>query len=117
LNLSRDSTARWTHVATVEIGQDVPNFIDLVSDPSLHFRAESSDRSPGGFQWFEIFVDDARGEAHCARTVWTVLTALQKAAAAGALPDFRIITGEHWLTVGAVFANAPEVDAMSHAGA
>jgi len=104
----------WVHVGTVELGQNVLGLVDIVADPSIQFLAETSIESPPGFQWIELFVDESRGTRHCVQTMCALLTTLQRLAAKGVLPDFRIISGEHWLAVGAELAiqdvQAPPAD-------
>jgi hypothetical protein len=99
-NRSRDSSGAWRHIATVEIGQDVPDFDALVGDPAIRFRAEASETSPAGYQWFEFYVDENAGDRACARTAWALLTSLERLHANGELHDFRIIHGKQWLALG-----------------
>jgi len=99
-NTSRDTSGDWRHIATVEIGQDVPDFKTLVDDKSIRFRAESSDKSPAGFQWFEFYVDANAGDRACARAAWALLSALKRLHESGGLEALRIIYGQQWLDLG-----------------
>ena len=99
-NKARDASGDWRHVATVEIGQDVPDFGALVGDTSIRFRAEPSNKSPVGYQWFEFYVDADAGDRACARAAWALLSALKHLHEEGGLDDFRIIHGRQWLHLG-----------------
>ena len=94
----------WVHVGTVELGQNVLGLVDIVGNPDIQFLAEPCADSPPGFQWIELFVDESLGTRHCVRTMCALLVTLQQLADRGVLPDFRIISGEHWLAVGAELA-------------
>ncbi len=92
---------KWPHVATIELGQNAVRLEDMVDDPSIVFRTERSAQSPEDAQWLEIYVDDSLGTRRLVRIVCSLLRGLQRLAANGVLPDLRIISGEHWLEVGA----------------
>jgi hypothetical protein len=93
--------ATWFHASTVETQQSVLSLAELLNEADSDFRSEISPESPAGCHWFEIFVDESLGTLHCTRTVCRLLGRLLKMSADGVLPNFRIISGEHWLAVGA----------------
>jgi len=83
------------------MGQNAIHLEDLVDDPAIVFRCKKSEQSPEDAQWLELFVDDSLGTHRLVRIVCSLLRSLQRLAANGVLPDLRVISGEHWLQVGA----------------
>jgi hypothetical protein len=46
-----------------------------------------------------LVVDSTEGERRCARTAWTVLNAMQKAADLGCIDRYRVLEGSQWLSM------------------
>jgi hypothetical protein len=99
-NQPRDNSTTWRHVATIEIGQDVPDFSRLVDDSAIRFRVEASPQSPVGYQWFDFYVDAAATNRDSARTTWALLWSLKRLHEAGELGEFRIVRGQQYLDLG-----------------
>jgi hypothetical protein len=99
-NDARDDSTGWRHVATIEIGEDIPDFRKLVDDSAIRFRAEASQRSPRGYQWFDFYVDAKASAREAARIAWALLWNLKRLHETGQLHDFRIIHGQQYLDIG-----------------
>jgi len=100
MSISYQGEAHWRRVAVIEVGADFDNLDAVLADPSLDFRLQPSAESPSGYAWFDLLVDADKGERRCARTAYAVLTAMQRIANDGDIPDFRIVTGHQWLRLG-----------------
>lgn len=87
-------------MATIEVRDDFDNLGHLLADPRLDFRLERASESPAGYVWFNLLIDASKGERRCARTAYALLSAVQRIAADGGIPDFRIVAGEQWLQIG-----------------
>lgn len=98
MNLRLSESADWRQYATVEVADRAHDFRQLVRDESLRFRADRAEQSPTGYRWYDIYIDVSMGERRAARAAWSILTALRQSAQDGLLEDFRILSGEHWLT-------------------
>jgi hypothetical protein len=108
VNLTLNPFGNWHRVATVEVSSRVKDLPGLVQDDSLKFRLVEVDSPRRRFRRFDLIVDSTEGERRCARTAWTVLTAMQNAATVGCIDQFRVIEGNHWLSMfGARPANLP----------
>jgi hypothetical protein len=99
-NDARDLSTDWRHVATIEIGEDVPDFRKLIDDSTIRFRAEASQRSPRGYQWFDFYVDAKASAREAARIAWALLSQLKRLHDTGQLQDFRIVHGKQYLDFG-----------------
>ncbi|MGH8173744.1 MAG: hypothetical protein ACREPX_11395 [Rhodanobacteraceae bacterium] len=89
----------WRPVAIVEVPEGTDNFLQLVRDSTLPFRAEPTPQAPAGFRWYQISVESDVGD-RIAQTAWAVLSALQDASDKGFLEGLRIVNGRHWLAIG-----------------
>lgn len=87
-------------MATIEVRDPFDDLGRLLADMSLDFRLEPAHESPTGYLWFNLLIDASKGERRCARTAYALLSALQRIAAEGGIPDFRIVAGEQWLQLG-----------------
>lgn len=99
MDSSFGSSQGWRPVAIVEVPEGTDNFLQLVRDNTLPFRAEPTPQAPAGFLWYQISVESDVGE-RIARTAWAVLTALKNASDQGFLEGLRIVNGRHWLAMG-----------------
>jgi hypothetical protein len=89
----------WRRVATVEVGPRVMDLPVLVQDDTLRFQLVEATSPRRSFRRFDLVVDSTEGERRCARTAWTVLSAMREAATHGCLDQFRVIEGDHWFTL------------------
>jgi hypothetical protein len=112
MNLRLTESTEWRQCALIEVSESTPDFFQLVRNDALQFRVQRAERSPTGYQWYELWVDASNGERRFARTAWSVLTALKRSAQEGFLEDFRIVVGEDWLTIGENSADV-DVDGMA----
>lgn len=85
-----------------ELGPDPRPLLDDI-DPSLVIARSAS--SPAGFSWFELGVKGHPIERQAA-IAGAALRVLSDAAAGGALLDFRIIRGAHFLDMATPAADA-----------
>ena len=99
MDTSFGNSQGWRPVAIVELPEGTDNFLQLVRDNELHFRAQPTPQAPAGFHWYEISVENAVGD-RIARSAWAVLTALTNASDQGFLDGLRIVNGRHWLAMG-----------------
>jgi hypothetical protein len=88
---------QWCFMATVEVADHAPDLAEILADLDFAFRLEPAAASPPNVRWFNLLVDARRGERRCGYTAHKLLSALQRIAASGELPGFRIIVGERWL--------------------
>jgi hypothetical protein len=109
---ARALTRAWRHVATIEVGQDLPDFKQLVDDSTVRFRIEPSPRSPAGYRWFDFYLEAAATSRDAARTTWALLWRLKRLHESGELKDFRIVRGQQYLDLGDANA-AMGVDGMT----
>jgi hypothetical protein len=100
VSISYQGEERWRRMGVIEVRADFDNLDTVLADPSLDFRLQPSAESPAGYAWFDLLVDSAKGERRCARTAYAVLTAMQRIAGDGDIPDFRIVNGHQWLRLG-----------------
>ena len=96
----------WCFMATVEVADNAPDLAAILADLDFAFRLEPAAASPPNVRWFNLLVDARRGERRCGHTAHRLLSALQRIAASGELPGFRIIVGERWLDEHALGAAA-----------
>ena len=89
----------WRRVATVEVGARVKDLPTLVQDNTLKFRLVEADSSRRTFRRYDLVVDSTEGERRCVRTAWAVLSAMREAATHGCIDQFRVIEGNHWLSL------------------
>ena len=99
MNLTLNPFGNWHRVATVEVSSRVRNLPDLVQDDMLKFRLVEAHSPRRSFRRYDLVVDSTEGERRCARTAWTVLNAMQKAAAVGCIDQFRVVEGSAWLSM------------------
>jgi hypothetical protein len=98
--ISYRNESQWSPMATIEVGENCEDLAALVADESLDFRLQPAAQSPAGYRWFDLTVDASKGERRCARTAFALLSAMQRIADKGGIPDFRIVRGHHWLQLG-----------------
>lgn len=112
MSISYQGEPSWRLMGVVEVREDFDHLADLLTDATFDCRLQPSAESPAGFAWFDLLVDAAKGERRCARTAYAVLTALQRIADDGDIPEFRIVTGHQWLRIGepAADGNEPMLD-------
>jgi hypothetical protein len=108
----QNDSPSWRHVATIEIGDSIPDFHALLDDSAIRFRVESAQQSPEGFRWFDFYVDADAGSRAGARTAWALLWRLKRLNESGQLKEFRIIHGQNYLDLGDANA-AMGVDGMT----
>lgn len=89
----------WRRVATIEVGPRVTDLPTLVQDDTLRFQLVEADSSRSSFRRYDLVVDSTEGERRCARTAWAVLSAIREAATHGCIDQFRVIEGNHWLSI------------------
>jgi hypothetical protein len=99
VNITLNPFGNWHRVATVEVSSSVKDLPALVQDDSLKFRLVETDSPRRRFRRFDLIVDSTEGERRCARTAWIVLNAMQNAATLGCLDQFRVIEGNHCLSM------------------
>jgi len=87
----------WRCMATVEVSSRVKDLPALVQDDTLKFRLVEVDSPRRTFRRYDLVVDSTEGERRCARTTWTVLSAMQEAANHGCIDKYRVIEGNQWL--------------------
>lgn len=100
MSISLGQESNWRQMATIEVRDDFDDFASVLADLSLDFRIEPAHESPPGYIWFHLLIDAGKGERRCARTAYALLTAMQRIAEEGSIPDFRIVAGEQWLQIG-----------------
>lgn len=84
-------------VATVEIA-DATSSVDLLSfTPEKSCQLRPRIKSPAGYQWFDLAIDEDMGEIMTAKLAGSVLQAMQERADRGQLEGFRIVVGKQWL--------------------
>ncbi len=89
----------WRRVATVEVSSHVRDLPALVQDDTLKFRLVEADSPRRRFRRYDVVVDSTGGDRRTARTAWAVLSAMQEAARHGCLDHYRLIEGNHWLSL------------------
>ena len=89
----------WRRVATVEVGPRVKDLPTLVQDDTLRFQLVEAESPRRSFRRYDLLVDSTEGERRCARTAWAVLSAMREAATHGCIDQFRVIEGNHWLSL------------------
>jgi hypothetical protein len=89
------SSGNWSVVATIEVEARVPLVMHLPKE-STGFRMMQRVTAPQGYAWVDICVDLSSGMLHAAQVARTVLAELASCNLAG----FRVISGEHYLTMG-----------------
>ena len=99
MNLTLNPFGNWHCVATVEVSSRVKNLPALVQDDTLTFRLVESHSPRRSFRRYDLVIDSTTGERRCARTAWTVLTAMQHAADIGCIDKYRVIEGNQWLSM------------------
>ncbi|MGH8172282.1 MAG: hypothetical protein ACREPX_04000 [Rhodanobacteraceae bacterium] len=105
MSISYQGEPRWRLMAVIEVREDFGHLASVLKDPSLDFRLQASSESPRGYAWFDLLVDADKGERRCARTAHAVLTALQRIADDGDIPEFRIVNGHQWVRLGEAAAD------------
>ena len=108
MTITLNPFGNWRRVATVEVSARVRDLPALVQDDTLTFRLVEADSARRSFRRYDLVVDSATGERRCARTAWTVLTAMQHAADLGCIDRYRVIDGNQWLSM---FKQAPAASA------
>ena len=99
MSITLNPFGNWHRVATVEVSSRIRDLPALVQDDSLNFRLVETDCPRRRSRRFDLVVDSAEGTRRCARTAWTVLSAMQHAAADGCIEQFRVIEGHQWLSM------------------
>jgi hypothetical protein len=99
VNLTLNPFGKWHRVATVEVSSRVRDLPTLVQDDRLKFRLVEADSPRRSFRRYDLIVDSTEGERRCARTAWTVLSAMRDAAAAGCIDRYRGLEGSQWLSM------------------
>lgn len=89
----------WRRVATVEVSSRVNDLPALVQDDTLKFRLVEADSPRRRFRRYDVIVDSTEGNRRCARTAWAVLSAMREAASHGCIDHYRVIEGNHWLSL------------------
>jgi hypothetical protein len=90
---------KWRRVATVEVGPRVKDLPTLVQDDTLRFQLVEAESPRRSFRRYDLLVDSTEGERRCARTAWAALSAMREAATHGCIDQFRVIEGNHWLSL------------------
>lgn len=101
-------------MAVVEIGDEVDGLDELIQEDGPLYQWRAVD-SPKGYFWYELHVDSVGTEYRAARTAWAVLSALQRLAEQGKLPDFRIVSGGELLNMPPLDAQSADESAHPHA--
>jgi hypothetical protein len=109
VNLTLNPFGKWHRVATVEVSSRVRDLPTLVQDDRLKFRLVEADSPRRSSRRYDLVVDSTEGERRCARTAWTVLNAMQKAAELGCIDRYRVVEGGQWLSM----FEAPRATAVS----
>jgi hypothetical protein len=99
MNITINPFGDWRRVATVEVSSRVRDLPALVQDNTVNFRLVETDSARRQFRRYDLVVDSTEGERRCARTAWTVLSAMRQAATHGCLDQFRVIEGNQWLSL------------------
>ena len=99
MNLTLNPFGDWRRVATVEVSSRVRDLPSLVQNDRLKFRLVEADSPRRSFRRYDLVVDSTEGERRCARTAWTVLDAMQKAAESGCIDRYRVLEGSEWLSM------------------
>jgi hypothetical protein len=99
VNITLNPFGHWRRIATVEVSSRVRDLPALVQDDTLTFRLVEASSPRRSFRRYDLVVDSTTGERRCARTAWTVLTAMQHAADIGCIDQYRVIEGNQWLSM------------------
>jgi hypothetical protein len=89
----------WQRIAVFEIDADAPVVDDLRGNaPDSRHLIIPARESPPGLRWYEIYVDFGIGEVLAIRLAQAQLQTVQRWAAAGRMPGYRLVSGHEWLT-------------------
>jgi hypothetical protein len=112
MSIPLNPDAGWRTVATIEVIDEAPVLLDLISDDDRFYRLEKAPSSPQGCTWFDVVVDFSVGDRRAAHTAYLVLSSLRRAADRGYLHSYRLVNGDDWLKIGArLERDDPIVDA------
>jgi hypothetical protein len=98
MQITLNPFGEWRCVATVEVSSRVRDLPTLIRDDSIKFRLVEVDSPERRVRRYDVLVDSMEGERRHARSAWAVLGALREAANHGAIDQYRVIEGDHWLS-------------------
>ena len=71
----------------------------LITDQGAAVCFRPAGRSPPGYTWVDIFADVAAGHRGAALAVGSFLRSMANEHKGGRLEGFRILSGQHWMSV------------------
>ena len=93
MNTQLHDLARPLRVAVIEVeeGCALPNRFDV--ETQAGYALVPAHRSPSGYRWHELFVDEAAGTLAFHATAHALVSCIAQAAEERSLPGFRLVDG------------------------